>query len=208
MMRSKSLNYLIILLIFSSCSALKEYRLLDLDFVQKDSGSSWNYYNGRNEFDGPYILSSVTDENGVGAIRILSWLQSKNSYMRIRNGDSYICSYGSSYYSSIPIEFIFKNDMNEVTYEASGNGFVSRDNEEIYFNSVAEMNLVLALNLYDEVLIRTKDSCGNIITLTFNIRGISHLDVVDKQLRSKGNPYERQDKNPFNRVHSKDEVIP
>ena len=145
----------------------------------RDSGQiydDWQYYTYDDDFDGKYLVSMAKSNDNKGFIRIFTSTQSNNSSLEYENGDSYICSI----YSGLNTEMIFTT-KNGDRYESEVYLSLSSNRESLIARSLGgnENQLVSLLNTYDNLKIRTIDSCGNKVVRIFNISGTTHLKPYD-----------------------------
>jgi len=146
-----------------------------VDFRTPDTKyGNWNYIKNSDEFDGDIHVSYTHSSDKKAYIRIVT--QSADSGFEYSNGDSYICAV----YSSVNAEMIFYKDGIEKLRQDSlltistNSKILGRNNlggGENKFNQL--------LNKYDKLKIRTTDSCGTVITNTFNIKGTTHLRPME-----------------------------
>mgnify|MGYP006109761497 FL=1 len=123
------------------------------------------------EFDGKEIQSIVFPVSGGGSYKIITDTNGIRNYINYSNGDGYICG---TY--SINAEHIFKKENGEeYRYDFPYSLSTSRDTLISMNPSAEDGKVIHSLNNYDEMIIRTTDTCGSTITRRFEIKGTTHI---------------------------------
>ena len=136
----------------------------------------WHYSTSTDEFNGDFLLSLVQSTDNIAYMRIITSANTNESQFEYVTGDSYICALNSS----LRAKMIFYKDGKEALRQepfltvSSNSKVLGRTNlgsGENQFNQL--------LNRYDQLKIRTTDSCGTVTTNTFNIKGTTHLRPME-----------------------------
>jgi len=161
---------LALFLLLSSCTTTPvENSLFTIAWQDDPSGRDWTTSVENDEFTGRRIISKVYSERGSGIFFVIT--DQDDNYIYYKNGDSYICS---DY--SLNVQHIFKkNTGDEYRYDSSYGALTSRDGLTSRNLSSKKGKIIDSLNNYDEMIIRTTDTCGNTITNNFKIEGMTHL---------------------------------
>jgi hypothetical protein len=132
----------------------------------------WYYSKYTDEFNGTYLNSVVQSTDNIGVLRVSTNIDDRFDYITYENGDSYICAM----YSNLRVQTIFRNRKGR---EFQGSYLFSRRDggDSLILRNIkgGEDSFVVQLNKYDELIIRTNDSCGTVTTKTFDIKGTTHL---------------------------------
>lgn len=135
---------------------------------------NWNYVKNVDEFDGELHISYVQSSDKNGLIRVLTQPSTNQNRLEYTNGDSYVCVL--SY--SLKADTIFYKDSGE-EYRYEVRFALSTDRTVLILRLIGgDDKLNDLLNKYDTMKIRTTDSCGTVITNTFNIKGTTHLRTL------------------------------
>jgi len=134
---------------------------------------NWRFLANESIFDGKYYQSVSSGLLG-GRLKVVTFVDS-GSYIKLENGDSYICG---SLYDYVDVTFIF--DDGAERYETRPK--VSEDNKSIIFRTEPTFSkLINAFDRYDNVVIRTQDECGSTIDMIFQIEGETHLKIIESR---------------------------
>lgn len=134
---------------------------------------NWVFLENENPFDGKYYQSVSYGVLG-GKLKLVTFPGS-GSYIRLENGDSYICG---GVYNNIQVTFLFEDFTGNERMEARAR--LSDDKKSaIWSDEPFKSKLIKALNRYDNVAIRTEDECGSVRDLIFQIKDETHLKVSD-----------------------------
>ncbi|MDA9925631.1 hypothetical protein OAS54_02165 [Gammaproteobacteria bacterium] len=147
-----------------------------VDFRTPDTKyGNWNYIKSSDDFDGDYYVSFIRSSDNNAYVRVITRLNDSENRFEYSNGDSYICVL----YSSLNTEMIFyKDDKEQFRQEVPLR--ISTDNTVLVIGlGGGENQLNQLLNRYDQLKIRTTDSCGTVTTNTFNIKGTTHLRPME-----------------------------
>ena len=135
----------------------------------------WSLRIDNDPFDGKTYYSRVYAEYGSGSITVITDAEGRRNYINYRNGDGYICGNYSQYGSSLGVQHIFSKKDTDEEYKTNI-GFSLSDSNAILISMLGSgTNYINLLNYYDKVVIRTKDTCGNQVTRSFQIEGTTHL---------------------------------
>ncbi|MDB9947291.1 hypothetical protein OAD71_03420 [Gammaproteobacteria bacterium] len=148
-----------------------------VDFRDPDTKyGDWNYSKLTDEFNGNFLMSFVQSTDNIAYMRVLTSLNTNGSRFEYANGDSYICVL----YSSLKAEMIFYKDGKEALRQEPFLT-ISTDNKVLGHTNLGsgENQFNQLLNRYDKLKIRTTDTCGTVITKTFNIKGTTHLRPME-----------------------------
>ena len=135
----------------------------------------WRLSIDNDPFDGKKYYSRVSAEYASGSISVITDAEGRRNYINYRNGDGYICSNYSQYGSSLGVEHIFSKKDTDEEYKTNIGFSLSKSNAILISMLGSGTNYISLLNYYDKVVIRTKDTCGNQVTRSFQIEGTTHL---------------------------------
>jgi len=160
------------ILLVSGCVTVpteNPFTVLERDDFSKNE--DWTTLIYDNEFDGQKIQSIVYPVLGGGFYKIITDKNGIRNYINYSNGDGYICGDYSIY-----AEHIFKKENGEeYRYNFSYSLSTSRDTLITMNPGPEDGKIIHSLNNYDEMIIRTTDTCGSTITRRFEIRGTTHI---------------------------------
>ena len=176
---NKHLPVLIVLLGFGLVGCVTTESVLAIH--PRESGShygSWQYKEVIDEFNGKFLVSLVNSTDGQAWLRIATSAERGNkvdaNIIEYYPGDSYICSLGG-----IRLRQIYTNAAGE-SYEVDELYSVSSDKKTMVLRGIWRKGAryIKALNYFDNLLVRTTDSCGTTIDKRFDISGSSHLHTL------------------------------
>lgn len=136
---------------------------------------NWTYQIFTDDFDGELHMSYVQSIDKTALIRVLTQSNTNENRLEYTNGDSYVCVIGYT----LRADIIFtRNDGSLLRKEVR---FAPSQTKKVLILSLigGEDNLNDLLNKYDTMKIRTTDSCGTVVTNTFDISGTTHLRTID-----------------------------
>ncbi len=134
---------------------------------------NWTFLKSESLFDGKYYQSVSYGLLG-GKLKVITF-EDSGSYIRLENGDTYICG---GIYDNISAVFLFEDFTGNERINTRAR--LSDDKKSVIFSDEPlTSRLITALNRYDNLAIRTKDECGAVIDLIFRIKGETHLTVSD-----------------------------
>ena len=132
----------------------------------------WAFLANESIFDGRYYQSVSYGLLG-GRLKLVTFVDS-DSYIRLENGDSYIC--GINY--SVNVTWIFEDFTGREEMKTLLR--LSEDNKSLVISAEPlKSKIIRALNRYDIVAIRTEDDCGTVIDMIFEIKGETHLKILE-----------------------------
>ena len=158
-------------------------------FLLSDDKSSWRFYESDDVIDGYWSVVTGTDPEG----RTLRFYN--NGHVQLQNGDSYICADAYGDYNKLKV--IFKIDQEEHFYQKFG---ISDDRSALIYREESIKggmqierkdytkdlmkkswgNRGLDLNKFinklkpsNKLFVRTKDGCGNVVSMLFDLKGFT-----------------------------------
>ena len=132
---------------------------------------NWVFLANESIFDGKYYQSVSYGLLG-GKLKVVTFPDS-GSYIKLENGDSYICGI----YSSIYVTWIFEDFTGREEMKTLSR--ISEDNKAVIISDEPlKSKIIRALNRYDRVAIRTEDDCGSVIDMVYQIKGETHLKIL------------------------------
>ena len=172
-------NIFLTLMVFGIVGCATSPQLYVEPRASDTKNGNWIYKKSKDEFDGELHVSGVLSNDKNSFIRIATLSDLNINRLEYTNGDNYICGI----YDSINGEMIFsKKDEESLKY--SYRMAVSTNKKVLIIkigSSVFGLNdqIVPLLNKYESLKIRTTDSCGKVITNTFDITGATHLRYLE-----------------------------
>ena len=157
-------------------------------FLLSDDKSSWRFYESDDVIDGYWSVVTGTDPEG----RTLRFYDS--GALQLQNGDSYICADTSDYNKLKVIfkidqeehfyqKFALSNDRSALVYreESINNGLqIERKDytkdlmKKSWGNRGLDLNkFVNKLKPSNKLFVRTKDGCGNVVSMLFDLKGFT-----------------------------------